>query len=97
MFGEGVEIEGADVARRGTFDGVLFNWREFGLQLVRDGLCDLALNREHIRKVAIISLPPQMPVGAQIDQLRVDANTIARALNNYFHDMRQPALLARLE
>ncbi len=37
-----------------------------------------------------------MPVGSRIDQLRVDAHAIARALNASFHDMRDAELLANL-
>src|SRR6266404_4592323 len=57
-FGARVKIERADVARRGTFDGVLFAWRKFCLQLFGNRLRDLALNRKHVRQIAVISLPP---------------------------------------
>src|SRR2546430_10163718 len=52
-FGARVKIERADVGRRGTFDGVLFAWRKFCLQLICDCFCDLALNGEHVRQVAV--------------------------------------------
>src|SRR6266567_1546841 len=58
IFGARVEIERADVARRVTFDCVLFTRRKLCLQLLGDRLCDLALNREHVRQVAVISLSP---------------------------------------
>src|SRR6266481_3565907 len=58
IFGARVEIERADVARRGKFDGVLFPRRKLCLQLVGDRLCDLTLNGEHVRQVAVISLSP---------------------------------------
>src|SRR4030095_2875013 len=48
-FGARVEIERADVARRRTFDGVLFAWRKLCLQLFGNRLRDLALNRKHVR------------------------------------------------
>ncbi len=35
IFGASVELEGGDVARRGTFDCALFAWRKFGLQADR--------------------------------------------------------------
>src|SRR5438034_7454507 len=57
-FGARVKIERANLGRRGTFDGVLFAWRKFGLQLIGYRLRDLALNREHVRQIAVISLPP---------------------------------------
>src|SRR6266536_1544061 len=58
IFGARVEIERADIARRVTFDGVLFTWRKFCLQLISNRLCDLALNGEHVRQIAVISLGP---------------------------------------
>src|ERR1700746_498532 len=67
IFGARVEIEGCDVARRGAFDCVLFTWRKLGLKLLGNRLCDFTLNCEHIRKIAIISLPPYLSVGARID------------------------------
>src|SRR5437660_49167 len=85
IFAARVEIEGANVVGRLAFDGVLFAWREFGLQLVGDGLCDLALDGEYVREIAVINLPPDVPVAPRIDQLRVDAHPIAGALNASFH------------
>src|SRR5207249_280429 len=67
IFGARVEIERADVARRRTLDCVLFTRRKFGLQLIRNRLRDLALNREHVRKIAVIGLSPYVPVRARID------------------------------
>src|SRR6266550_7839360 len=58
IFGTRVEIERADVPRRVTFDGVLFTRRKFRLQLIGNRLCDLTLNREHVRQIAVISLGP---------------------------------------
>src|SRR5882724_246054 len=96
IFGARVEIERRDVARRRTFDCVLFTWQKFGLKLLGNRLRDFTLNREHIRKLAIISLPPELSVGARINQLGVDTDAIARALNASFHDIRDPELLADL-
>src|SRR6266496_5376047 len=90
IVGTRVEVDSGEVARRGTFDCTHFTWREFRLKLVGNRLCDLTLNREHIRKIAIISLPPYLSVGARIDQLRVDAHAITRALNASFHRIRDP-------
>src|SRR6266480_1837167 len=67
IVGTCVEVESGDVARRGTFDCTLFTWREFRLKLVGNRRCDLTLNREYVRKVAVISLPPYLCVGARID------------------------------
>src|SRR4030095_17149362 len=57
-FAARVKIERADVGRRGAFDGVLFAWRKLGLQLFGNRARDLALNREHVRQIAVISLGP---------------------------------------
>src|SRR5205823_11293935 len=67
IFGARVKIERADVARRRTLDCVLFTRRKFSLQLIRNRLRDLALNREHVRKIAVIGLSPYVPVRARID------------------------------
>src|SRR5439155_21043660 len=88
IFGARVEIERADVARWRTLDCVLFTRRKFSLQLISNRLRDLALNRKHVRQIAVISLPPQVPVRARINQLRVDAYPITGALNTSFHYMR---------
>src|SRR6266571_6467028 len=64
IIGARIELESSDIARRRLFDGGLFAGRKFCLQLVGDSLSDLALNGEHIREIAVISLSPQMPVGA---------------------------------
>src|SRR5882724_8313646 len=58
IFGARVEIERADVARRRTLDCVLFTRRKVGLQLFGNRLRDLALNRKHVRQIAVIRLPP---------------------------------------
>src|SRR5262249_6046087 len=67
------------------------------LQLLGNSLRDLTLNREYIRKIAIISLSPYMTVGARINQPRVDAHAIAGALNASFHNVRDAELLGDLE
>src|SRR6266700_7503176 len=81
IFGARVEIERADVTRRRTLDCLLFTRRKFRLQLIGNRLCDLALNGEHVRKIAVIGLSPYVSVRSCIDQLRVDAHPIAGALN----------------
>src|SRR5882724_12656350 len=58
IFGARVEIERADVARRRTLDCVLFTRPKVGLQLFGNRLRDLALNRKHVRQIAVIRLPP---------------------------------------
>src|SRR5439155_14365227 len=67
IFGARVEIERADVARRRTLDCVLFTRRKFCLQLISDCFCNLALNSEYVREIAVISLSPYVPVRARIN------------------------------
>ena len=65
-FGARVKIERANLGRRGTLDGALFAWRKVGLQLFGNRLRDLALNRKHVRQIAVMRLFPEMPVGTRI-------------------------------
>src|SRR5206468_6990830 len=88
IFSLSVELKGGDVARRGTFDFALFVWRKPRLQLIGNGLCDLTLNREYVRKIAVISLCPKLPVGACIGQLGIDPHAIASTLNASLQHMR---------
>ena len=54
------------------------------MQLIGDGLGDLALDGEDIGQIAIISLRPKMRVGPRVDQLRIYSHTIGRALDAAF-------------
>ena len=96
IFGVRVEIERCDIGRRAAFNGALLAWRELRLELVGDGLCDLALNSENIGQIAIVSLRPEMRIGARIDQLRVYSHAIASTLNTSFHDMRDAKFISDL-
>src|SRR5262245_60934469 len=87
IFGVGVEIKGSDIRRWRLFNGTLLGWRKLRLQLVGDGFCDLALDRENVCQIAIVRLCPKMRISARIDQLRVYSHTIANALNTPFHNM----------
>jgi hypothetical protein len=49
------------------FDGFLFVRRKLGLQLVGNGLGDLALNGEDIGQIAIVGLGPEMRIIASVD------------------------------
>ena len=81
-------------SRRRTFDCALFAWRKLRLQLVGNGLCDLTLNREYVRKIAVIGLRPELLIGSCIDQLRIDTHPIGSTLHASFHDMCYSELLA---
>src|SRR6266481_4869864 len=58
IFGARVEIERGDVSCLWAFPGALFAWRKLCLQLVGNGLGDLALNGEDIGQIAIVGLGP---------------------------------------
>src|SRR6266481_4923616 len=60
LFGASVEIESAEVVRRRTFHRSLLGWRELGLQLIGNSLCNLVLNCENIGELPIITLSPQV-------------------------------------
>ena len=91
-----VEIKRNHVRSRRLFDLALFIRRELRLQLIGDGFCDFALNRENISQIAIVSLRPQMRIGARIDQLRVYSHTIANTLDASFHNIRDAKFIADL-
>jgi len=91
-----IVIERCDVGRRRALDGALLAWRELRLELICDGFCYLALNSEDVGQIAIVSLRPEMRIGACIDQLRIHSHAIANTLNTSFHDMRNAKLISDL-
>src|SRR5207245_8164365 len=88
VLGAAVEIKRRDVVCGGTLDRALFPRRKLGLELVSNRLCDLALNGEDIREIAIVSLRPKMGVISCIDQLRINAHAIGCALHAALEHMR---------
>src|SRR5205823_5326206 len=96
IFGSSVEFEGSDVICGGSFNRSLFACRKAGLQLAGNRGRNFTLNREYVRKVAVVRLPPECPVGGHIDQLGVDAHPIARSLNASLHHTRNTELVADL-
>src|SRR4029077_13292433 len=93
IFGSRVEIEGGNVGRRRAFDCDLFTWRKLGLKLLGNRLRDFTLDREDIGQIAVVGFRPEMRFGPRVDQLRVDAHAIARALNASFNHIRDSQLL----
>src|SRR6202162_4934724 len=94
--GAAVESEGGDIGRRPLLDGGLLTRRKFGLELIRDRFCDLALNGEHVVEWTIVNLRPHMRVGAGIDQLRVHAHFAGGTLDTAFEQVRDAELLSNL-
>src|SRR6516164_1007272 len=66
------------------------------LQSIGDGARDIAFDSEDVRKLPIVSLRPQMRVGARVDQLRVYSNTIAGPLDTSFDYVRDSKLIGNL-
>ena len=66
------------------------------MELVGNRFRNLALDGEHIRKIAIIGLGPEMRIVPRIDQLCVHTNAIRRALNTALEQMRDTKLLPDL-
>ena len=62
----------------------------------RQSLGDLALNREDIRQITIISLRPEMGVRPRINQLCIHPHPITGSLHASFQHMRNPELLSDL-
>ena len=54
------------------------------------------MNREHIREIAIVSLRPKMCIGAGVDELGVDPDTVVDSLDTAFEDVGDPQLLTDL-
>ena len=74
----------------------LFACRKAGLQFPRNRGRDLTLNREYISKIAVISLPPKLPIRGDINQLGIDAHPVAGSLHASFHHTRNTKLVADL-
>ena len=64
--------------------------------MLRDFFGNLTLNGEHVRQIAIVGLRPEMRIGPRVDQLRVDADTVASALHAAFKHMGDAELLPDL-
>ena len=84
------------IARERTRDSGFFAHRDFRLELISDCLSDFALDGKDVSHVAIVGLRPEMGIGAGVDELRVDAQMIARPLDAAFQEMRDAKLLSDL-
>jgi hypothetical protein len=62
-----VALECGTIVSRPAGELRTFAWRKLRAQLIGDSLCDLALKREHVGYIAIISLSPGMHVFPGID------------------------------
>src|SRR5207248_4538864 len=55
--------------------------RKSRLHFPRDGERYLALHRQHVARIAVVAIRPEMAVRRRVNQLRVDAHRSAVALN----------------
>ena len=72
----GLSIDGAF-----TCQARLLLWRYVDADLVRNGLCDLALQRKNTGEVAHIVTCPDVIVGPGIDQLDCDSHLVMLTQN----------------
>jgi hypothetical protein len=56
------------------------------LNLLRYGLCHVALQSEHVPELAIVGFRPEVLVGRGSDQLGVDSNPAALSYYRSFHN-----------
>ncbi len=93
--GELVRLEikkiGLRIISRLDDDARLFFGRQFRLQLIGDGSGDVALNGEDIGEIAIVSLRPDMRVGAGINELRIHPHLARDALHTSFEKYATPS------
>ena len=77
---------GLAILGRLAFHPLLFAWRQFCPQLIRDLLGEIGLNREHIRELTIVIFRPHVLVILCVNQLHVDAHAVANAANAAFQN-----------
>ena len=64
------------------------------MKLTGDGSGDLALNREHICQIAIVSAGPNVGIVSSIDQLRIDPHLTSRVLYTALNQVSDAQRLA---
>ena len=69
------------------FDRGCFCCGELCPKPVSNRFSDLALNREHVVTLAIITFSPKLITCPGVNQLRAHLDVVARALNAALHDM----------
>jgi hypothetical protein len=101
-----VQVVSLEVGSGRGFDGALFLGREPRLELVGDGLGNVALEGKRILQRAVVVLGPWRGVRARVDELGVDAHALAVVLHAALDqvgdfeltgDLAQIARLASLE
>src|SRR4029453_16872300 len=95
-FGMNVQVVSSQISHWFLPDCRLFTRRDFGLELRDYFSSHLTFDCEHVRNITVIPFGPNLAVGTRIDQLRVDANPPARALDGTFQHMRDAERLCDL-
>src|SRR5438552_2484759 len=85
-----IKIVSVEVGGRPFFDGCFLARRYLGLELAGDFLRNLSLNRKYIGQFTIVSLSPNMGIGARIDKLGIDPRAVCDSLNATFQNMGYP-------
>ncbi len=96
ILGPSVKIEGCDIGRWCSLNGVSLCERDFSGQLPGNRLRNFTLNCKKVSHIPIVGLRPHVCVGARLDELCVDSEPIADSLNTAFQEMSNAKLLAYL-
>ena len=86
IFRAAIEIKSVKISSRRSLDGPFFRLGDFSVKLVGDRPCDFTLNRKDIGYIPIVSLRPHVRVGRRLDELRVNSEPIADALDAAFQN-----------
>ena len=76
-----------EIAGRALLDPALLRRREIGVQGTRDLLRDLALNREHVREIAIVPVRPERLLCRGVHELGAHTHAIAVHPNAAVHQV----------
>ena len=96
IFRAAIEIKRVKISSRRSLDGPFFRLGDFSVKLVGDRPSDFTLNRKEIGYIPIVSLRPHVRVGRRFDELRINSEPIADALDAAFQKMGDAQLLSDL-
>ena len=86
--GAQIEFIGVDIARRVSLHARLLARRQIRAQGLRDPFRQFALQSKKIRDFTVEGFRPDVRVGARVDELGIDSDTIAHAARCSFQNMR---------
>ncbi len=85
------------VFSRSRSNCALLRSAQFGLQSVRDGFCDFALDGKNVGYFPIERVRPEVSVSRSFDQLHINSHLIGRTLYAAFQNIRDAQLLGDLK